>query len=51
MPDVPRLKGVINGLEQGKTTFVGFAPVDIGTASTLASSPYDGIAFEMEHAR
>jgi 4-hydroxy-2-oxoheptanedioate aldolase len=50
MPEIPRLNGVIRALEEGKTAFVGFAPVDIETASALASSSYDGIAFEMEHA-
>jgi 4-hydroxy-2-oxoheptanedioate aldolase len=49
MADIPRLNGVIKALEEGKTAFVGFAPVDIETASALASSAYDGIAFEMEH--
>ena len=49
MPDIPRLNGVIQTLEEGKTAFVGFAPVDIETASALAGSTYDGIAFEMEH--
>src|ERR687891_1719425 len=50
MPEIPRLNGVIKALEEGKTAFVGFAPVDIETATALASSSYDGIAFEMEHA-
>jgi 4-hydroxy-2-oxoheptanedioate aldolase len=50
MPELPRLNGVIKALEQGKTAFVGFAPVDIETAATLAGSPFDGIAFDMEHA-
>ena len=50
MPDIPRLNGVIKALEEGKTAFVGFAPVDIESAVALASAPYDGIAFEMEHA-
>jgi 4-hydroxy-2-oxoheptanedioate aldolase len=50
MPEISRLNGVIKALEQGNTAFVGFAPVDIETASALASSSYDGIAFEMEHA-
>jgi 4-hydroxy-2-oxoheptanedioate aldolase len=50
MPEIPRLNGVIKALEEGKTAFVGFAPVDIETATALASSNYDGIAFEMEHA-
>jgi 4-hydroxy-2-oxoheptanedioate aldolase len=50
MADIPRLNGVIRALEQGKTAFVGFAPVDIETATALASSTFDGIAFEMEHA-
>jgi 4-hydroxy-2-oxoheptanedioate aldolase len=50
MPEIPRLNGVIRALEEGKTAFVGFAPVDIETATALASSSYDGVAFEMEHA-
>jgi hypothetical protein len=50
MPTIPRLNGVIKALEEGKTAFVGFAPVDIESAAALASAPYDGIAFEMEHA-
>jgi 4-hydroxy-2-oxoheptanedioate aldolase len=51
MPEIPRLNGVIRALEEGKTAFVGFAPVDIETASALANSSYDGIAFEVEEAR
>jgi 4-hydroxy-2-oxoheptanedioate aldolase len=50
MPDIPRLNGVIKALEEGKTAFVGFTPVDIESAIAMASSSYDGIAFEMEHA-
>ena len=50
MAEIPRLNGVIKALEEGKTAFVGFAPVDIETATALASSSYDGVAFEMEHA-
>jgi hypothetical protein len=50
VPEIPRLNGVIKALEEGKTAFVGFAPVDIESAAALASAPYDGIAFEMEHA-
>jgi 4-hydroxy-2-oxoheptanedioate aldolase len=50
MAAIPRLNGVIKALEQGKTAFVGFAPPDIETATALAGSSYDGIAFEMEHA-
>jgi 4-hydroxy-2-oxoheptanedioate aldolase len=50
MAEIPRLNGVIEALEQGKTAFVGFAPPDIETATALASSNYDGVAFEMEHA-
>ena len=49
MPDIPRLNGVIKALEQGKTAFVGFAAADIETATAVASSPFDGVAFEMEH--
>src|SRR5262249_6912485 len=50
MSEIPRLNGVINALEHGKTAFVAFAPVDIDTSTALASSSLDGIAFEMEHA-
>src|SRR5499425_190285 len=50
MPEIPRLNGVIRTLEQGKVAFVGFAPVDIETATALAGSSLDGVAFEMEHA-
>jgi 4-hydroxy-2-oxoheptanedioate aldolase len=50
MPDIPRLNGVIKTLAEGKTAFVGFAPVDIETATALAGSSLDGVAFEMEHA-
>jgi len=50
MADAPRLNGVIKALADGKTAFVGFASVDIETATALAGSSMDGIAFEMEHA-
>jgi 4-hydroxy-2-oxoheptanedioate aldolase len=50
MPEIPRLNGVIRTLEQGKTAFVSFAPVDNETAAALAGSSLDGVAFEMEHA-
>src|SRR5262244_4659080 len=50
MPDIPRLNGVIGALEQGKVAFVGFASVDIETATAMSTSNLDGVAFEMEHA-
>lgn len=50
MAELPRLNGVIRALEQGQVAFVGFAPVDVETAAALATAPYDGLAFEMEHA-
>ncbi len=50
MPEIPRLNGVIKILEQNKTAFVAFTPVDVESAIAMASSPLDGIAFEMEHA-
>src|SRR5262252_4701123 len=50
MADTPRLNGVIRALEQGKTAFVGFASVDNETATAMAASNLDGVAFEMEHA-
>src|SRR5262245_8819181 len=50
MAEIPRLNGLIRALEQGKTAFVSFAPVDNETAVALAGSSLDGVAFEMEHA-
>src|SRR5437879_13647780 len=50
MAEIPRLNGVIRALEQGKTAFVGFGSVDNETATALAASNLDGVAFEMEHA-
>ena len=29
MPEISRLNGIIKALEEGKTAFVGFAPIDI----------------------
>lgn len=49
MPEIPRLNSVIKALEEGKTAFVGFNPVDVESAIALSASAYDGIAFEMEH--
>lgn len=49
MPDIPRLNGVIKALEQGQTAFVAFTPVDIESATAIASTNLDGVAFEMEH--
>jgi 4-hydroxy-2-oxoheptanedioate aldolase len=49
MSEIPRLNNVIKALEEGKTAFVGFNPVDVESAIALSASAYDGIAFEMEH--
>jgi 4-hydroxy-2-oxoheptanedioate aldolase len=49
MPEIPRLNGVIKALEEEKIVFVGFAAADIETAVAMASSSFDGVAFEMEH--
>ena len=49
MSDIPRLNGVIRALEQGKQTFVSFAPADIEPTLAFSTSKYDGIVFEMEH--
>ena len=49
MPDIPRLNGVIKALEQGQVAFVAFTPVDIESATAMASANFDGVAFEMEH--
>jgi 2-keto-3-deoxy-L-rhamnonate aldolase RhmA len=50
MPEIPRLNGVIRALAQGQTALVGFASPDSETATALAGSNLDGVAFEMEHA-
>lgn len=47
--EIPRLNGIIKQLEQGKNTFVSFAPGDIGYTISAATEPYDGVVFEMEH--
>jgi len=47
--EIPRLNGIIKQLEQGKNTFVSFAPGDIGHTISAATEPYDGVVFEMEH--
>src|ERR1700758_93949 len=49
MAEIPRLNGVIRALEQGKPTFVTFAPAEIGAAQAINAAPYDGVVFEMEH--
>ena len=49
MAEIPRLNGVIKALEDGKTAFTTFSPVDIDSAAALAASPLDGVVFEMEH--
>ena len=45
MAEIPRLNGVIRALEQGKTAFAGFAPVDVETAVAMAGSNMDGVVF------
>jgi 4-hydroxy-2-oxoheptanedioate aldolase len=47
--EIPRLNGIIRQLEQGKNTFVSFAPADVGYTISAATEPYDGVVFEMEH--
>jgi 4-hydroxy-2-oxoheptanedioate aldolase len=47
--DIPRLNSIIRQLEQGKSTFVSFAPADVGYTISAATEPYDGVVFEMEH--
>ena len=47
--DIPRLNGVIKALEAGQPAFVPFSPAEVGAALTIASAPYDGVVFEMEH--
>jgi 4-hydroxy-2-oxoheptanedioate aldolase len=49
MSDLPRLNGIIGALESGKHAFSLFAPMEIETATTLQSAPYDGVVFEGEH--
>jgi 4-hydroxy-2-oxoheptanedioate aldolase len=47
--EIPRLNGAIKALEAGQPAFVPFSPAEIGAALTIASAPYDGVVFEMEH--
>src|SRR5688572_18845907 len=47
--EIPRLNGIIKQLEQGKNTFVSFAPADIGYTISSQTEGYDGLVFEMEH--
>ena len=47
--EIPRLNGIIKQLEQGKNTFVSFAPADVNYTIAAATEPYDGLVFEMEH--
>ena len=49
MPEIPRLNGVIETLQEGKIAFTAFTPVDIESAVALAASSLDGVVFEMEH--
>ena len=45
--DIPRLNGIIKQLEQGKNTFVSFAPADVGYTISAATEPYDGVVYAM----
>ncbi len=47
--DIPRLNGIIEGLEQGRNVCVAFSPAETGNAQIAATEPYDGLVFEMEH--
>lgn len=47
--NISRLNGIIKVLEQGKHVFVSFAPPDPVNAQLVATEPYDGVVFEMEH--
>jgi 4-hydroxy-2-oxoheptanedioate aldolase len=47
--DIPRLNGIIKQLEQGKNTFVSFAPTAVDYTISAQTEPYDGLVFEMEH--
>jgi len=49
MADIPRLNGVIRALEAGQHALTCFAPAELNTAISLATSKYDGCVFEMEH--
>ena len=49
MSELPRLNGAIKALEEGKPAFVTFSVPEVSAAVSLAGTPYDGVAFEMEH--
>ena len=48
MSELPRLNGIIRALEEGKPAFSTWSVPEISAAIILASSPYDGIVWEME---
>ena len=49
MDIIPRLNNMIRALEDGGVTFSTFAPMDVLTGITVASSNYDGVVYEGEH--
>jgi len=50
MADIPRLNGIIGALESGRHAFTAFCPVEPQSAIAFATTKYDGIVFEGEHA-
>ena len=44
-----RLNGVIGVLESGGTAFLRISPVSVDNGVAVASSPFDGVMWEMEH--
>ena len=49
MNELPRLNGIIGALENGGVAFTTFAPKDVQTGISIASTKYDGVILEGEH--
>src|SRR5438132_521217 len=49
MSDLPRLNGIIRAWERGKPAFATFSSAEKQAATDIATAPYDGVVYEMEH--
>ena len=49
MSKIPRLNGIIGALTNSGVAFSTFAPMDVQTGITIATSKFDGVVYEGEH--
>jgi 4-hydroxy-2-oxoheptanedioate aldolase len=49
MKHASRLNGVVRVLSEGRPVFTCMSPADVESATTLATSKYDAVIFDMEH--